>query len=472
MSFSTRYMSIPLATLLATIALMTGCSKGPADPPPMPTPTVTVAKPITKQIVQWDGYTGRLEAVDLVEVRARVGGYLQSVHFDEGQVVEKGDLLFVIDPRPFEAELNAARALLQQSRSKLKQSEAMLNEAKARSLQSDAQLNLADVRYQRAKQLSERNAGSQQEVDEREAEFLQAKADIEAVKASVSSAEAAIATSEAEIELVQAGVETAELNLEYTQIRAPVTGRISRQAITQGNLIAGGTDTSSMLTTIASMQPIYCVFDATEQDVLKYVRLAQSGGRESSRVAKNPAFLGLVDEDGYPHQGHMDFVDNRIETDTASLRARCVFRNDDQLLLPGMFARIRIPGSASQTAVLIPDSAIGTDQSTQFVFAVVDDVIQRRPVKSGAIVDGLRVIREGLTGEETIVIEGLLQSRPDAKVNTVEGIITAVEDGLPDSYEPVPKAEWISPAPDPLPQASWYPLSPSMPQQPTGSKHS
>ncbi|MGB7345712.1 MAG: efflux RND transporter periplasmic adaptor subunit [Pirellulaceae bacterium] len=436
---------------LIAVLFIAGCNKGPSTLPERPMPTVTVAKPITKKIVEWDAYTGRLEAVHLVEIRARVGGYLKSVHFDEGQIVQKDDLLFVIDARPFEAELNAAKALLQQANSRLVQSNAMLDEAKARSLQSDAKLNLAEVRFKRTQVLSQRNASSQEELDEREAELLQAKADIEGVMAGVSSAEAAIATAQAEIELAKAGVETAELNLQYTQVRSPVNGRISRQEVTEGNLIAGGTATSSLLTTITSMQPIYCVFDATEQDVLKYMRLAASGERESSRVAKNPVFLGLVDEEGFPHRGHMDFVDNRFDTNTASMRARCVFSNEDQILLPGMFARIRIPGSSTQQAVLIPDSAVGTDQSSQFVYVVVDGVIHRRSITSGPIVDGLRVVRQGLVGDETLVIEGLLQSRPDAKVNTVEGEIEAVEDGLPDSYEPVPKKDWISPPPDPLP---------------------
>ncbi|TWU26287.1 Efflux pump periplasmic linker BepF [Novipirellula galeiformis] len=445
-----RYVvySLPLLLLIA------GCGKGALGPPSMPIPTVTVAKPVTKQIVEWDAYTGRMEAVDMVEIRARVGGYLESVHFDEGQVVEKGDLLFVIDPRPFEAELNAAKAKLQQSNSQLKQAFAKLEEAKARSLQSDAQLNLAEMRFTRTQSLSQRDAASQEELDEREAEFLQAKADIEGVKAGVSSAEAAIATAEAEIEMSKASVETAELNLQYTHIRAPVTGRISRQVVTEGNLIAGGTATSSLLTTIASMHPIFCVFDASEQDVLKYARLAQTGERESSRDVKNPVFLGLVDESGFPHHGHMDFVDNRFDTATASMRARCVFPNEDQLLLPGMFARIRIPGSAAHDAVLVPDSAIGTDQSSQYVYVVVDDVIERRPITPGPIVDGLRVIRKGLVGDETLVIEGLLQARPEAKVATVDGTIEVVEDGLPHDYKPVPKEQWISPAPDPLPEAA------------------
>lgn len=437
----------------ALMSLLAGCTTGPSGPPPAPLPSVTVASPVTKQVVEWDAYSGRIEAVALVEIRARVGGYLQSVHFDEGQIVDKGDLLFVIDPRPFEAELNAATARLRQSQSRLQQSQALLEEAQARSLQSDVQLNLADMRYQRTATLGQRNATSQEEVDEREAEFLQAKANIEGARASISSAEAAIATAEAEIEMAKAGIETAELNLQYTRIRAPITGRISRQAVTEGNLIAGGTATSSLLTTIASLQPIYCVFDASEQDVLKYARLAASGERESSRVAKNPVFLELVDEESFPHQGHMDFVDNRFDVDTASMRARCVFPNEDQLLIPGMFARIRIPGSAARQAVLIPDSAIGTDQSSQYVYVVVDEVIQRRAIKSGPIVDGLRVIRQGLQGDESLVIEGLLQARPDAKVQTVQGKIEAVEDGLPDDYSPVPRERWISPVPDPIPDA-------------------
>lgn len=437
---------------------MVGCGGKAAAPPPKVT-TVTVARPITKQIVEWDAYTGRIEAVDLVEIRARVNGYLQSVHFDEGQIVKKGDLLFVIDPRPFEAEYNAAKATLQQSESLVKQANAKLNEAKARVQQSEAQLTLAELRYKRTETLSQRNAAAQEELDERQAEFLQATADIEGVRAGVASAQAAIATAQAAMELAKAGVETAQLNLQYTRIRAPISGRISRQVVTPGNLIAGGTATSSLLTTIASLNPIYCIFDASEQDVLKYMRLAASGQRESSRVAKNPVFLGLVDEDGFPHHGHMDFVDNRFDVDTASLRARCVFPNDDQMLLPGMFARIRIPGSSPHSAVLIPDSAIGTDQASQFVYVVVDGEIERRAIKPGPIVDGLRVIREGLDGGEVVVIEGLLKVRPKSDSNdypqdrlvTEEGSIEAVDDGLPKDYQPVPKDQWLSPGPDPLP---------------------
>lgn len=433
------------------VGTLSGCRRDSAKPPEPPPPSVTIAVPVVKKIVEWDAYTGRMEAVDRVEVRARVDGYLQSAHFDEGQIVEKNDLLFVIDPRPYEAEVNAATARLQQSQSRLNQANAMLDEAKARASQSESALNLAEVRFNRTKSLIQRNATSQEEVDQREAEYLQAQADIEGARAGISSAEASIVTAEAEIEAAKAGVETAKLNLQYTYIRAPVTGRISRKLITEGNLIAGGSSTSSLLTTITSLQPIYCVFDATEQDVLKYSRLAQSGQRESSRVAKNPVFLGLVDEAAFPHEGHMDFVDNSFDVDTASLRARCVFPNEDQVLLPGMFARIRIPGSAPYRAVLIPDSAIGTDQSSQYVYIVVNGLIERRAITRGPIVDGLRVIRSGLEGDESVVIEGLLQSRPGVRVATKDGKVEVIEDGLPDDYEPVPKENWISPEPDPQP---------------------
>lgn len=439
--------------VLLILGIAVGCQRSETSAPPQAPPTVTVATPVKKQIVEWDAYTGRLEAVEFVEVRARVSGYLQSIHFDEGQIVNAGDLLFIVDPRPFEAELNSVKAALSQANSLLAQAKAQLAEAKAQQQLSDAGLQLADARVKRSRSLNANQAVSQEELDQREAEFLQAKANIEVSKARISSADAAIATANAAIESANAGIETARLNLDYTHIRAPVTGRISRQYVTDGNLVSGGSATSTRLTTITSVDPIYCAFDANEQEVLKYVRLALSGERVSSREAKNPVFLGLVDEAGFPHQGHMDFVDNRFDANTASMRARCVFPNEDRVLLPGMFARIRIPGSAAYDAVLIPDSAIATDQSDQYVYVVIEEVIQRRAVQLGPIVDGLRVVRKGLTGDESLVIEGLLQARPEMKVQTQNGSIEVVEDGLPDSYEPLPPEKWLSPKPDSRPES-------------------
>lgn len=440
--------------ILCTLPLLLfGCSEAKSNQSQQNAPTVTVAKPVTKQIVEWDAYTGRLEAIDFVEVRARVSGYLQSTHFDEGQIVEKGDLLFIIDPRPYKAEFNGARAALSQSESQLVLAKARLEEANAQHQQSEAQLTLSTAQLKRARSLNLKNVTTQDELDQQEAAYLQSKADFEASRAGISSAKATIQTAMAVIQSANAGIETAQLNLDYTKIYAPVSGRISKKFVTEGNLINGGTTNSSLLTTITSVKPIYCNFDANEQDVLKYIRSAQAGKRASSREAKNPVYLGLIDETGFPHQGHMDFVDNRFDVDTASMRARCVFPNQDQVLIPGMFARIRIPGSASYNAVLIPDSAVGTDQSSQYVYLVVDHVVERRIVTLGPIVDGLRVIREGLTGDESIIIEGLLQARPELKVQTQEGVIKVVEDGLPDDYKPLPPEEWISPDPEPVPQA-------------------
>ncbi|NND98027.1 MAG: efflux RND transporter periplasmic adaptor subunit [Pirellulaceae bacterium] len=439
----TNIRDIILLVSVTLVAGITGCTNQGSMPPAPPPPTMTVAAPVLKQIVEWDAYTGRLEPIKFVEVRGRVSGYLQSIHFDEGQMVAKGDLLFVIDPRPFTAELSGAKAALKQAESRVEQSKGQLEEAKAQQLQSEAQLQLADARVTRARSLKLQNALSAEELDQREAEFLQAQADKEASKAAVTSAQAAIATAVAAVDLAKSGIETAELNLDYTQIHSPVTGRISREHVNEGNLVSGGTATSTLLTTITSVEPIYCTFDANEQEVLKYTRLALDGKRESSRVAKNPVFLGLVDEVGFPHQGHMDFVDNRFDSNTASMRARCIFPNDDQVLVPGMFARIRIPGSAAYEAVLIPDSAVGTDQSSQFVYIVANKIIQRRAVTLGPMVDGLRVVRTGLTGEESLVIEGLLNARPEMQVNTREGAIEVVDDGLPDDYEPLPPEKWI-----------------------------
>ncbi|SMP73421.1 membrane fusion protein, multidrug efflux system [Neorhodopirellula lusitana] len=429
-----------------SLGVVGGCKPGNQGPPPRPTPVVTVSKPIAKQIVEWDAYTGRMEPVAFVEVRARVSGYLDSIHFDEGQIVKKGDLLFVIDPRPYQADLSSAEAAMGQAKSQLDQAISGVAVAKANQLQSDAAVQLAKARVDRARTLMRSNAASAEELDQREAEYLQAKADAEASLASIQSAESEIASAKAAIDSAAAGVQTAKLNLDYTRIESPVTGRISREFVNVGNLISGGTSTATMLTTITSVQPIYCTFDASEQEVLKYIRLANSGERESSRDVKNPVFLGLVDEDGFPHKGHMDFVDSQFDAATASMRARCVFANKDKVLLPGMFARVRIPGSAPKQAVLIPDSAVGTDQSTQFVFVVVDSKIERRPVTLGPLVDGLRVVREGLQKDEMLVIEGLLQARPGATVETKDGVIEVVEDGLPDNYQPLPPEEWIGEA--------------------------
>ena len=278
--------------------------------------------------VEWDAYTGRLEPVSFVEVRARVSGYLDSIHFDEGSIVEQGDLLFVIDPRPFEAELSSAKAMLGQAASQLDQATSGLAVAEANQLQAEAAENLTKTRVDRARKMMRRQATSQEEMDQREAEYLEAQANSAASRAGIQSAKSQIASAKAAIDSAKAGVETAELNLNYTRVTAPISGRISREYVNVGNLVSGGATNVTMLTTITSVEPIYCTFDANEQEVLKYMRLANAGTRKSSREAKNPVFLGLVDEDGFPHQGHMDFVDNQFDAATASMRGRCIFKNE------------------------------------------------------------------------------------------------------------------------------------------------
>ncbi len=423
---------------------MMGCGRAPREQAKPPAPTMTVAQPIRKEIVEWDAYTGRLEPIEFVEVRARVSGYLQSIHFDEGQMVQQGDLLFIIDPRPFEATLNEAKAQLGQAQSQLSQAKAQMAEALSQQKQANAQLQLAEVRVKRARTLRQSNAVAQDELDQRETDMVQAQADVASAEASIELAEAAMDTANAAIEAAQARIATAQLDLNYTRVYAPVTGRISREYVTEGNLISGGTATSTLLTTITSVEPIYCAFDVNEHQALKYIRLAQQGKRKSSREAKNPVYLGLSDEENFPHFGHMEFVDNRFDADTASMQVRCIFPNQDHVLVPGMFARVRLPGSAAYEAVLIPDSAIGTDQSSQFVYVVEGNKIERRAVVPGPLVDGLRIIREGLDGSEQLVTEGLLLARPGMEVQTKSGEIQVIEDGLPNTYVPLPPEQWIS----------------------------
>lgn len=442
-----RPYPLALATLMCAVAAIAiaGCSQATQNPGERPPPTVTVSQPVNKKIVEWDSYTGRLEPIEFVEIRARVSGYLESIHFDEGQIVNQGDLLFVIDQRPFIAALNGAKASLGQAQAQMAQAKAQLDESRAQKKQAQAQLNLADARVKRTRTLRMSNAVAQDELDQREAEFTQAEADITASDAGIGLAEAGVATAQSAIHSAEAAVETAELELNYTKIYAPVSGRISSEYVTEGNLVSGGASTSTLLTTITSVNPIYCMFDVNEQQALKYIRLALEGKRESSRSAKNPVFLGLSDEKGFPHMGHMEFVDNRFDSSTASIRVRCIFRNDNEVLVPGMFGRVRLPGSAAYQAVLIPDSAIGTDQSSQYVYIVVDGKIQRRSVEVGPIVDGLRVVRSGLDGSESLVIKGILLVRPDMPVNVETGAIEIREDGLPHDYTPLPKDQWISP---------------------------
>jgi RND family efflux transporter MFP subunit len=363
-------------SLIGLVFLLTACRQEQAATPPPPLPMVTVSQPVVRHVVESDDYTGRVEAVESVEIRARVSGYLQSIHFTDGEVVKKGALLFVIDPRPYQAELNRARAALEQAI------------ARHERTQKD---------YARAQQLVKSRAISQEEVDTRAADQREAG---EAVQAA------------------RAAVEAARLNVEFTEVKAPITGQISREFVTVGNLVSGGTAGSTLLTRIVSLDPIYSYFDVDEQAYLKYSRLWRHGHHADPREMDTPVDLGLANETGFPHQGRLDFIDNRLDPNTGTMTGRAVFPNPDLTLIPGLFARIRLPGSGQYLAVLVPDEAIGTDQTQRFAFVVNDQhIVEYRRVELGPVIDGLRVIRNGLGPEDWLVVNGVQRVRAGAQVD-------------------------------------------------------
>jgi RND family efflux transporter MFP subunit len=362
-------------SLIWFVLLLTACQPQQAAPPPPP-PKVTVSQPVVRNVVESDEYTGRLEAVDSVDIRARVNGYLQSVHFTDGAIVKKGTLLFVIDPRPYQAELNRAKAQLEQAIARFERT------------QKD---------FARAQQLVKSRAMSQEEVDTRAADQREAQ---EAVQAA------------------RAAVEAVQLNVEFTQVKAPISGRISRHLVTEGNLINGGTAESTLLTRIVSLDPLYGYFDVDERAFLKYTRLWRNGTRPGSREVNIPVVLGLADETGFPHQGHLDFIDNRLDPNTGTMTGRAIFSNADLTLFPGLFARIRLPGSSRYEALLLPDEAIGTDQTQRFAFVVNDQhTVEYRKVTLGPIIGGLRVIRDGLKPEDWVIVNGVQRVRTGARVD-------------------------------------------------------
>ncbi|HTJ64624.1 MAG TPA: efflux RND transporter periplasmic adaptor subunit [Alphaproteobacteria bacterium] len=363
-----RYKGAICAFLFA-VAALTGCDdKKPASQ--AGGPPVTVANPTARRITEWDDYTGRFQATEYVEIRARVNGYLQSINFTDGEIVKKGDLLFVIDPRPYQATADSAAAAL--------------SEAQAR-------LDLANRQQSRAASLAKTQNGS-----------------VEALDKAVQEQRAATGA----LEAAQANVRRAQLDLEFTHITAPVTGRIGRHLVSLGNLISGGEANSTLLTTIVSLDPIYFYFDADQNSYLKYTRLAQTGLRKSSREVPNPVRLALADETGFKHQGHMDFVDNQIDFGTGTIRGRAIFDNPDLIFTPGMFARIQLLGEPEHDAIQLPDEAIGTDQARRFVYVLSDDnIATSREVKLGPIVDGLRVVRSGLSASDRVIVNGLQRVR-------------------------------------------------------------
>jgi membrane fusion protein, multidrug efflux system len=366
-------------SLLLLSLILSGCGSPPAaDPMPAP-PTVTVSRPLQKTITEWDEYTGRFAAVETVEVRARVSGFIDSIHFKDGQLVDKGDLLFVIDPRPYRLAVEQAKADVERAR---------------------ARLQIATLDVERAAPLARNQTLTQREFDTRQSSQREAAGAVAAF---------------------EAALKQAELNLEWTEVRAPISGRISDRRVDAGNLVTGGQNGATALTVIVSLDPIHFVFDGSEADFLRYSRLATSGVRQSSRDVQNPVAVRLADESDFTHHGRMDFVDNVVNYKTGTIRGRAIFDNKDGLLTPGYFGRLRLFGG-NREALLVPDSAIASDQSSKILFTVADDgTVATRRLELGPIVDGLRVVRTGLAPTDRIVIEGLQRARPGQKVKAEEG---------------------------------------------------
>jgi RND family efflux transporter MFP subunit len=364
-----------LATALA------GCSdsqkqQGTAPPPP----AVTVAAPVQHTVVDQDEYVGRFVAVDSVEVRARVSGYLEQVHFQDGQLVKQGDLLFTIDKRPFQITHDQARANLVQARSNLTYAEADL--ARGEKLVRDKTIT-DQVFEQRAQ--SKRNT-------------------------------------EALVGWNEKAVKQAELDLEFTELRAPISGRIGDRRVTPGNLVTGGTGgNTTLLAMIVSRDPIRFEFTFDEASYLRYERLSSGGKEVTGRDGSVLVALKLIDESDFPHRGYMDFVDNVIDRSSGTIRGRAVFSNPDGTFTPGMFARVRVPGSPAYSALLIPDAAIATEQARKFVMVVdAENVARQKYVTLGQLVDGLRVIKDGIAANDRVIIRGTMQARPGSKVTPQE----------------------------------------------------
>jgi RND family efflux transporter MFP subunit len=433
------------AVFCSLLLLSAGCSVKQGSPAP-DVARVVATIPVRKPIVEWDEYIGRIHPIEEVEVRARASGHLESTHFVEGQIVKRGDLLCILDQRPFRIAIEQAEADLARAEAKAQEADAQLIQAEAEVRSTKAQLDLAAVELRRFKNLVARNSASQEELDIREATSKQTQADYDTKVARVALSRAAVVTAAADVRAAKSRLANAHLNLDYTEVRAPVAGRVSNRMVTIGNLIRGGIDQATVLTTIVSLDPIHCYFDVDEQAFLRYLRLAEQKKLSDPRGAKLPILIGLADEEkGFAHQGHLDFLDNRMDRGTDTMRCRAILPNADLFLTPGMFAKVRIPGSGRHDAVLIPDLAIGTDQSEKYVMVVeADNKVRRRRVEIGRRAQGLRIVRGGLEGGEKIILRGLQRVRPGALVDATIEEAVAISDGLPDDARPLPEDRWIS----------------------------
>lgn len=355
-----RQLLRALAACAVVAAVSCKKTPAPASQAPLPVNVVTVTE---KEVREWDEFTGRLEAVESVEIRPRVSGYITDVHFEEGAFVRKGDVLYVIDPRPYQADFDRASAEFERTQ---------------------AQLKLAQIELDRAKDLRAKNTISASEFDQKAATYQEASS-------GARSAEAA--------------KNAAALNLEFTQIKSPIDGRVSDRRITLGNLVQPGPGPESVLTTVVSVDPIYAKVDADENAILKYIKLSDEGKRVSARQQKIPAFVELGNETNFPHEGYIDFVDNRLDPSTGTLRARAVLKNwNPTFVTPGLFARVRIAGASPYRAALIDDKAISSQQGVKFAFVVKpDNTLERRNLETGSLYEGKRIVKRGLGDGERVV---------------------------------------------------------------------
>jgi RND family efflux transporter MFP subunit len=362
--------------ILFVLGIVAGCKKELAPQQgPLPVNFVTVTE---KEVNEWDEFTGRLEPVESVEIRPRVSGYITEIHFEAGAIIKKGALLYVIDPRPYQADFDRASAEFDRTQ---------------------AELKLSQIELDRATDLRKKNTISASEFDQKAATY----------QGSSAAARAA-----------EAAKNAAALNLEFTQIKSPIDGRVSDARITVGNLVQPGAGAESVLTTVVSVDPIYVRLDADENAVLKYVKLSEEGKRPSARDVRIPAWVELGNETGFPHKGIIDFVDNRLDPGTGTVRARAVLHNWNRLVTPGFFARVRIAGATPYRAALVDDKVINSQQGVQYVFVVKpDNTLERRNVETGPIFEGKRIVKTGLKEGEKVVSTRLQLIQPGMTVKPV-----------------------------------------------------
>jgi multidrug efflux system membrane fusion protein len=385
-------LSIQLLVILSVVLFLQACAPAAAQPGSAPPPPkIQVADVVSRDVVEWDEFTGRLEAVSSVAIRPRVSGLVSAIRFEEGAMVKKGDVLFELDARPFQAEVDRLRAEV---------------------VRANATVERATSELDRANRLSGENAMSPEERDRRGA-FAKESA--------------------AQVSAVEAALRAAQLSLEFTRVTSPIDGRVGRAIITAGNLVSAGPGEATLLTTVVSLDPIYASFEADEQTFQHYVDLARDGKRANARTMGLAIHMALANEEGFPHQGELDFLDNQINPATGTIRGRTVFRNRDLGLTPGSFVRLRLPGSSAYRALLIQDRAVGTDLDKRYVYVVaggaviaseakrsVIGTVEYRTVQLGPLIDGLRVVRSGLKPSDVVVVNGLQRVRPGAQIEPVK----------------------------------------------------